>query len=631
MPHDERGTDWTAELFRSDTSREWWRKIVWESRDHYFGMRRGDTTATLVSPYNKHRSVEDFLKASLEPAGLSYRLSPTESAYQRNARVCQATLNHAMRRMSFPRRIGAYLTYGRVDGVAIAKTEVGLGGGWTPSVEGDAGAQKAVPGAPTDRHTSAALRTEDQLRALRRAFITQSDLPECEPLDPINFLLAPGSVIPEHAPWYAHAVDLAPARVRELVKSGYYRDVPLNYDAGLPSMRERLERERQMAGVQPGLRKPIKRKGKTTGPDENDPWTRWQIWEIHDRVEDRIYHVLPGTDQLLRDVPREIEGEPYTIWRPSGTEYEFWAIPDVRQYMMAQRALDRMLDLIIQHVARHAKTVILTTSNVPEATKTAVARAANGEFITVQDLAAIQPLMLGQLPPDVFRVLGLLSQVIHEVAGVSPLSTGIPTQPGASATEVVTLQANTNVRLARMQRLLIQAFEHIGRRTLNLLGKFAPPEQIVPILGHDIALWEQWKAGDSIRVEPKDLTGEYEFEVVLGQGNTVDPMRQKLAVDKWNIFSPSPWFDTHLLATGVAAETNMDPKVVRSPEDVARMMAEQQAAAMEAAAGPSVGREPKGAAKAPEAEAVSKDQRRRTGEPEVQSQATDAMRGGASR
>lgn len=617
------GRKWTEILLRADSARDWWRGIVWQSREHYDGMTSKGIGKPV--PYNKHRAAEDNVRAALQPDDVSVRLNPLQPEDGARARSSQVYVNWSLRASRFVSTTNGYITHARTDGMGIYKVE--FGGELQPRVLVTDDGNTAVPG---NAGKSERDRTTEQLLALQEIFPGEfigRPVPQSHVIDPMDLLMDSNFPTLNESPFVSHRVWISKRQIEALQRVGYYKDIKLNYDASLPSTQERWERllARQEARITAGgarQSRQRKRRGRSIKEDEEV----WEIWEVHDRENGRILHILPGAEGALRNIKAEIPGMPYIDFRPSATPWSFWAIPDVFQYISAQQTLDTMLTHMVHHLAQFSKSVIFTTETVSEDAKVALAEAINGEFVSVEDLDSIKPMLMGQLHPDMLNMFNLLSQVIHEISGVSQMAVGVPTQGRNTATEVNTITQFQSIRMRRMSIDLNESFVRVAQRYLQLLREFAPAEITVPVLGDDAIEFDASREEQFAVIKRNDLAADLDFEIKVGAGAEIQgQLKRKQLLDLWNLASQRPdIFDVPGLAQEVVLAFELKPSTILLREQAGAPGGEGQPGLADLAAGG-------GAPVAPEAPVEDADQRRRTGQPDVASLLTDAFRGGAPR
>lgn len=631
------GEIWTERLLRADTDREWWRPIVWQSREHYDGVTSKGIGQPV--PYNKHRAAEDNVRAALQPDAVEVRFNAIRPEDTLRVKVAQLLTNWALRSSQFVETTNSFITHARTDGIGIYKVE--FGGTWQPRVRVGNEGNTAIPGRPTDRGRRSPTggdRAKAMTEAMRAVFpnaLTGDPVPQASVIDVMDFLKDSETNTLEDSLFASHRAWLTRRQIERLQESGYYMNVELQYEQVLPSTRERWERSlvRRNARGDVAQRQRGQRSNAVTR-DTIDAEEIWEVWEIHDRVEGRVLHVIPGMSKVLRDVPAEIEGMPYVDFRPSATPWSYWSIPDVFQYIAAQNTLDTLLSTIVKHVSKFAKTVIFTDNDIDDATKRQIGDAIDGEFISVNSIEGIKVQDFGSLPPDLTNVLGLLSQVINELSGISQIALGVGT--GNTATEVNQISKFQSVRMRRQSIDLNQAFAKVSLRYLALLKEFAPPEVVVPVLGTD-ALEFQALKDDFVTVNRRDLTTEVDAEVKVGAGAQLQAeIDRKQKLDFWNLGSVRPdVFNIHHLASELVLAFDMRPRhalAAPAPPPPGPQILGPDGQPMEGSAGP-VGRgaPQQGGPSAPEGPSQSPDQLRRTGNPSPANELTDLFRGGASR
>jgi hypothetical protein len=638
------GRKWTESLLRSDSARDWWRGIVWQSREHYDGLNARGVGKPV--PYNKHRAAEDNVRATLQPENVSVRLNPLQPEEGAAARASQVYTNWGLRASRFISTTNPFITHGRTDGIGLYKVEPG--GHWQPRVRVTDDGNEAVPG---NAGKSEKNRDAEQLRVLQEVFpseFTGQRIPITNVIDPMDFLMDSNVATLDESAFFGHRAWIPKRHIEELQKFGYYKNIRLNYDASLPSTNERWERmiARQEARIASGSGRRSgqrKRRGRGITTDEE----LWEVWEIHDREKGRLLHILPGAEGALRNVEAEIPGIPYIAWRPSATPWSFWAIPDVFQYISAQHTLDTMLSHMVHHLSQFSKSVVFTSDEITEDTKTALAEAINGEFISVGDLDAIKPQVMGALHPDMLNMFNLLSQVIHEISGVSQMAVGVPTSGTNTATEVNAITQFQSVRMRRMSIDLNQSFVEVAQRYLQLLREFAPAEITVPVLGNDAIEFDESREAQFATINRDQLAADFDFEIKVGAGAEIQgEIRRKQLLDLWNLASTRPdIFNVPALAQEIVLAFEMKPATLLIQEqaglggegDLGAADFLQQNANIAGARGGGPGRGPgqdnaaAGGPSAEEAPVADADQRRRTGNSNTAGLLADAFRGGAPR
>lgn len=624
--------DWLDRIVADDRARDWWLQIVWESREHYTCLRAG--TKQTPMPFNKHKALEDYIRSALDVAEMRFRAVAENPQEKVNALTQQVALNYTARRAQLQRGIGTAILAARLDGYCGFKVQPQIPFGAVATPQGE-GPSLVEPGNRKGEETEAADRAK-MFAALRKAFPgSQPDLPLpfADLIVGTDLLWNRDAIRPQEARYILHKTRMTAARARELQRTGFFRQGKLTYRPTLPSTKMQIERHLTQTEYAKALKG---NPGK--GTDDHD---LWEFLEIHDRENLRVLTILPGTDFVLRDVPEVLPGCPYQFLTFADNHLTGLPIPDVFHYMPAQQQLDLLLLHLTRHVAKFAKTIILTEKDITPESKKALAKAVNGEFLTVGDVNGIKELTLGQIPPAYFDIIRLLTQLIQEVAGVSAVSSGIASQPSTTAREIQELSTNTNVRLARMQKNLEECYEDIGQRQLQWLREVCPADLLVPVLGDDALDFEEWQADMRVAVTKDALATPVELDVVFGGGMSQEDMLGiKHIDDLWNYAMGSmmqtapmglpPMFQLRAIAEEMVRRRGLHPKHFLTPE---AGMVQPPMPGMPPAPGGNIpmGRSPgeNGVAVppgAPEAPVSSNDARTRQQNPDVSREITDGER-----
>ena len=526
------GALWGHRLQHADAGRTPWRTIVWQVRDHYDGCTPSGLEAPV--PFNLHRAVEDGMIAALRPRMLKYRLEADRFEEQEDADAAESYANWCTRATRFVAETHDFITAERTDGLAIYKVE--YGSVFTPRVDPATG--RAIPGAPDDRER--ADRSAEQRDALRQAApheLEGVEASQARLIDTMDFLKSPEEPTLAGSAWAGHGVWMRPQAVRDLQASGYFRPGKLRYFSRmLPSTAERMDRQTARRTFWPSAA------GAPGGKVEEDLDEWWQVWEIYDFRTHRIITVLPGTDFVLRAfaVPDELRGCPYVVGSPTRNGRTFWTLPYAHHYLPAQDVLDRVVSDTVESYAKFRKKLLLTNGGkVDEAEKQAIAKAVNGELVSLKDLdpETIKEFDMGGMSADSLKMMTMLQGILHRVAGQPELTVGGST--GDTATEFKGIQDFFLTRVGAMEEDLNDVFAQVAERFVRLAAALAPPEVVVPVIG--AAQGQAWsRLQERFRVVRRtQLARPFTYHVEVGAGAArMNQLRLAQLLNLWNHLQP---------------------------------------------------------------------------------------------
>ena len=629
------GKKWFDALVRADHARDWWRTIVWQSREHYDGVSVRGVGQPV--PYNKHRAAEDNVRAALQPDTVAVRLRALFPEDASKKRAAQVYINWALRASRFTATTNPYITHARTDGCGIYKIE--FGSSWQPRIAAEDEGNRAIPGNPTER--SRTDREQAQTDWLAQAFpseLQNRPVPVPTVVDPMDFLMDGEAVTLDTSAFVAHRVWMPKRMIDAGVKSGHFKNVALSYDPALPSTQERTQRIRARAAhaTAATARTAGRRRRRNREVVEDDEI--WEVWEIHDRVEGRVITIVPGTNAPLRNVPAEIAGMPYVDYRPSATPFTYWAIPDVFQYLPAQQVLDTLLSHMVDHVSRHAKSLGFTEQTLSEDQVVAIGEAVNGEIIQGVDADDVKFANIGQLHPDNLQLFGMLSQIIHEISGISQMAVGVPAGQRTTATEVTQITQFQSLRMRRMAIDLNESFLQVAQRYLLLLRLFAKPETTVSVLDKDALEFEEDAREQFLTVQRDQLAADFDFEIMVGAGAEIQGnVEKKQSLDMYALLRQDPEIEGRALVENVLLAHELRPDSVMTERPEAAQLSgilgpDGQPLAASGARAPVAAGRGRGAAEVRPTNGLSADRANgRAGQPDLASLLSQAIGGQRSR
>lgn len=559
MPKERLGERWTRRLKEADELREDWRNVALQNRRQYQNV--GALNARIK--YNVLYAAINHVTAALQIDRVEGRVRGDRPESAAKARVTGAVVNWNARESKLEERGNEMLQDGLLSGVGMLK--VSWQTPFAPRVKTPDGVQDvAVPGAPSERN-GAADRTADQQAALRRAFpshLTGRDMAQAEIVDPFDFLLDPSATNIEKADWVGHRAWLTKAKVEDLQKSGYFRRVTLTATNPelLPSTRERW-RSRDTMDDEGRL---ITLHNRIARLDESDDETTpWEVWEIHDRINNRILHIMPGNPEPLRDVPNElaIRRPPYVDFRPDKTPLRFWSLPQSAQYLEVQQTLDSVVDYMVDIISRHSKTIIAVDKGMSPEDQKKIAEAAHAELVALDNPSAAQPLNVGALPSDIPALIQTLRTIITEISGVTQMASGVASSPRATATEVATISQAMSVRMRRMKLDLDRSLKAVLDLYLDLSQQFLPIDTVIRVAGMDAENWKEDTEQDFLQVSSREqIEGEFTITLLVGAAADMEQqLKRQQILQLMNFVVPNAHLDQRAFLEHVLREFDFPP------------------------------------------------------------------------
>lgn len=586
------GRRYLERLVRADTARKDWLDVAHGARERFDGVH----TILATEPFSDQVAFNLFWAAemamiqALRPNRLDVHVLPRRPEMLDGARTLQAILNYHLAESGAAAEFLEMVYNARVAGVGIGK--VMWGSPLAPSFEADeAGGLVSNVGAGENGRVK---------EAIERAFPSEHvgrPLPLLYCIQPEDYLQDPEATRLRDAHWAAHGFYLTRDQLEALQKAKFFRDVSIReFRRVMPSEKIRGDLVRKMTKGIAGLGARYGQMQEFAGDEVV------RVFEIHDREVGKVVHLVPGTDEPLRETDWDlpVDGLPFVDLRFNASPWRFWTFPDMWHYLSAQDVLDKLVSLYANHVNRHAKAVIAVPQGTSPEAATRIAEAVSGEVIAVPAGQVPVPLNLGTIPADIPAMIGLASQIIHMVSGFSQTAAGQATSPAVTATEVAAMSQHFAGRVGGMRRDVSAALKRIVRLYAQFDQALFPGAEAVRVVGY-----EQAALGWVENVTPDQIRGEYDYEIAVGdESELMAQVKRKQWLDIWSLFAPAPEADRAAIMKRVFQEFG------ERGELFMRAAAPPGAAEAALPGGVASGRGRQGTA--PEAEAVSRDFVRRS-------------------
>ena len=255
----------------------------------------------------------------------------------------------------------------------------------------------------------------------------------------------------------------------------------------------------------------------------------WVYWEAPQSDDDpgHVYIVSEDSDKehWKNENPYpELNGFPFRALSFKRKKGQFWGIPYLKHLMEGIDAYDQMRSFH-QDIARMKKPLLAALAGgVSDAEVDNIANAPAGTVIKMNMLDAVRPLDFGTAPVELTNEIRLLSSDIEVGSGIGANQIGGFGTPGASATEVSTIQQNIMSDIQFIASKASNALAKVGRDVVKLLQSRGDPEREIRIAGVDGKEWVNFRL--------EDIKGDFDLRVGVGMEMPIDQaVRQRMLID----------------------------------------------------------------------------------------------------
>lgn len=319
-----------------------------------------------------------------------------------------------------------------------------------------------------------------------------------------------------------------------------------------------------------------------------------EIWDmIHRRIltfADGNYELGEGRNQDW--IFEYMDGYPFEFLVPKEMPDEFGALTEEDPIIGQLEELDRIRTLGVRHMKR-ANRKYLATSDISEADKRALQIGEDCVVITVEGDTAkdqVVPIADAPIPMDTHRLESACKEDINVVSGVAEFDRN-RVAGAATATEAYILEEGNQRRAGYSQDQVNEFLLKAMQKHFKICQQWLPQDLEVKITGTtEGSSWRQ--------VSPKDIAGDFDFEIIAG--STSQPNLERIKADTLKVYEmlrDNPTVDITKLTKLLVSRF---PHVI--PPDLARLLVKNpqlpnpmespEAQALMGGGGPSLGGAP---------------------------------------
>lgn len=603
---------WNDALPDADNRRRAFRRISVKNRRRYANVDADPEDGGRVRLNMLYADIQNK-RAMLQPPNVEVALLADDEDQEDRARVAQAVINSQFRDVDLVSEVAVMLQHLLLDGVAFGLVSWGvpMTPGVTPGEDPSDADQVDYNRDRTTVDRNAKIR-EWMSRAFPQ-YGLRHETPILSALDTLDVLIDPSVTRLVRARWYAIRHWMPRSMIEEAMDVGFFTKSDLR---GQTPMTMESSRERWGEGVLATGNNSVHPEVQNAfGVSDGNGDDVWEFWEIRDRVTNQIHYHILGQEKFLRSEPYKL-GIDLPMLVDLKTDYlpqTYWTPAESSQYLEVQTDLNATIEVVRDYMRRFSKTIIpVRNGQTTPDERNRVANAVNGEFVEMTNPDALKAINMGQLSPEYLQYITMMQNFITVMSGVSPVAQGLPSNPGASATEIATISRAFSVRMRRMQHALDRTLSRIAELFNRLNQVLLPKQYVIALVGSDVQHWNS----NTLTVDKRDaIGGKHYVKIAAGAaGESEQELRKKQSLERYSLMVQNPHIDTRKLTEQTLRDFGDNPASLMVPEG-APAQAEQLGA--EGAPG-------RGNAEA--LGAVSPDFNARVNDPELQAQLGAAQR-----
>jgi hypothetical protein len=255
------------------------------------------------------------------------------------------------------------------------------------------------------------------------------------------------------------------------------------------------------------------------------------LYEIFDKTTQLVLVHKYGCDEplMVSEYPFYGQDGPYSFLRFFDDNDNFWAIPYADTFSDLVEVLNKMRTHMFDHLQRFgARKGIYQNGALMHDDADRIANAKNGELIQIQTTEDVNKVlfMLPDVPisGDAWRLQGIFESDLNQTAGVDEMALGSGRSVN-TATEASYIQNQSGLRHGDMRGTFEDALRDSGKKDLKILRQFWGADRVVPIVGPDGMVWDQY------RLQKAELD-EVDLDLEVGSTERVDKnVRARQTID----------------------------------------------------------------------------------------------------
>lgn len=321
-------------------------------------------------------------------------------------------------------------------------------------------------------------------------------------VQPDDFIVPWGTVDIDSAPWCAYRVYRA---LDEVKKDPIYenkKDLSATYS-------QKVDPDRQSG------REDDAPASSALGVEEQE---YVELWTIHDAREKKIMVMAPNHDKWLRheNDDLQIEGLPVQVLQFNPDGRQFWAVPDAKIILPQQLELNEIRTQQMKHRRLCTLKILYDKSKITkdELNKLLSENVGPGVAVTGSpgdSVVLVTPTMPQSLSQDAVEVRG----DVREMVGFSREATGqFAGPPRKTKYEVQAVREAHMIRIDERRDMVADLLTSIIRKINQQIFSWWTTEQVIPVVGEDLAMHWVSYTGPEIR-------GEYSYKIDPESGTPV--------------------------------------------------------------------------------------------------------------